>query len=101
MTPFDRNIHNKIERLLRIFLVVALVGERQVGKTVLSKMLRPVWRYVEENKLPFGLLINQSKEPMWLSDTVYQLPVGWILFSHSLEHVLESSRGIDHRTQRT
>ncbi len=34
MNTIDRNLHHKIERLLRIFPVVALVGARQVGKTV-------------------------------------------------------------------
>ncbi len=47
MKPIDRNLKDKIERLLRIFPVVALVGARQVGKTVLSKTLRPTWRYVD------------------------------------------------------
>ena len=62
MTPIDRNIHDKIERMLRIFPVVALIGARQVGKTVLSKMLRPTWRYVDlENPNDFEHL---NRDPM-------------------------------------
>ena len=45
----SRNIEIKIEQLLRIFPVVALVGARQTGKTVLSKKLRPTWRYVDSS----------------------------------------------------
>ena len=52
--------------------------EIKYGTTTNLKQLTSLSRFVEENKLPFGLLINQSKEPMWLSDTVYQLPVGWL-----------------------
>jgi uncharacterized protein len=53
----NRNIETKIERLLRIFPVVALVGARQTGKTVLSKKLRPNWRYLDlENPNDFELI---------------------------------------------
>lgn len=62
MTPIDRNISEKIERMLRIFPVVALIGARQVGKTVLSKMLRPTWRYVDlENPNDFE---HVHRDPM-------------------------------------
>ena len=109
--------------------VVEILGERQCGKTTLSRALRPDWLYIdlenpsdlnrvmhdpefflqqnpwhsvmhfgtlpieikygikttpdklrrlekfiEDNHLPFGLLINQSKEAYWLSKTVFQLP---------------------------
>ena len=62
MTFINRNVEEKIERLLRIFPVVALVGARQTGKTVLSKKLRPAWRYVDlENPNDFELV---SRDPM-------------------------------------
>lgn len=47
MNPINRNLNDKIERLLRVFPIVALVGARQVGKTVISKTLRPLWRYAD------------------------------------------------------
>jgi len=28
--------------------------------------------------LPFGMVINQSAEVMWLTDKIIQIPVGWI-----------------------
>ena len=62
MTLINRNIEGKIEQLLRVFPVVALVGARQTGKTVLSKKLRPTWRYVDlENPNDFEMI---SRDPM-------------------------------------
>jgi len=58
----SRNIERKIEQLLRIFPVVALLGARQTGKTVLSKKLRPTWRYVDfENPNDFEMV---SRDPI-------------------------------------
>ncbi len=58
----SRNLEDKIERLLTIFPVVALVGARQTGKTVLSKKLRPMWRYVDlENPKDFEMI---TRDPM-------------------------------------
>ena len=57
----SRNIESKIEQLLRIFPVVALVGARQTGKTVLSKKLRPLWRYVDlENPNDFEMISRDA-----------------------------------------
>ena len=68
MKLINRNIEEKIERLLRIFPVVALVGARQTGKTVLSKKIRPDWRYLDlENPNDFELI---SRDPMLYFDHV-------------------------------
>ena len=45
-----RNIFNKINKLLEMFPVVAIIGVRQSGKTTLSKALRPDWTYMDLEK---------------------------------------------------
>jgi predicted AAA+ superfamily ATPase len=45
-----RNLEHKIERALKQFPAVVLLGARQTGKTTLAKMLRPDWRYVDLEK---------------------------------------------------
>lgn len=45
-----RNIFNKINELLFMFPVVAIIGVRQCGKTTLSKVLRPDWVYIDLEK---------------------------------------------------
>ena len=48
--------------LLTVFPVVALIGARQTGKTVLSKKLNPDWRYLDlENPNDFDLI---SRDPI-------------------------------------
>ena len=42
-----RVIEKKIERLLVMFPVVAIVGSRQCGKSTLVKQLRPDWKYYD------------------------------------------------------
>lgn len=34
--------------------------------------------FIQQHNLPFGLLINQSEHPEWVSDTIFQLPAGWL-----------------------
>lgn len=46
----NRNISAKINALLEMFPVVAIVGVRQCGKTTLSKALRPDWLYIDLEK---------------------------------------------------
>ncbi len=52
--------------------------EIKYGSTVSSSQLKSLERFIEEHHLPFGLLINQSQEPEWLTPRIFQLPVGWI-----------------------
>ncbi len=47
MTGVKRNLEGKINRLLRVFPVVMLVGARQAGKTTLSQTSRPDWKYFD------------------------------------------------------
>jgi len=42
-----RAIEKKINRLLELFPVVAIVGPRQCGKSTLVKQLRPDWKYYD------------------------------------------------------
>lgn len=40
-----RLIEQKIDRLLDMFPVVAIIGSRQCGKSTLVKNIRPDWKY--------------------------------------------------------
>ncbi|MDT8396967.1 MAG: AAA family ATPase, partial [bacterium] len=42
-----RALENKINRLLEMFPVVAIVGPRQCGKSTLVHHLRPDWKYYD------------------------------------------------------
>jgi uncharacterized protein len=42
-----RHLEQKINNLLTMFPVVALVGSRQCGKSTLAKQLRPDWKYYD------------------------------------------------------
>jgi predicted AAA+ superfamily ATPase len=48
------------------------------GVQINFRRLRALTEFVKEHELPFGLLINQSDQPQWLSPHIYQLPVGWL-----------------------
>ena len=57
MTGLRRNLSERIDRLLEVFPVVMLVGARQAGKTTLSRMVRPGWRYFDlENAADYDLI---------------------------------------------
>lgn len=43
----QRNAQRKLQEMLEIFPVVAILGGRQVGKTTLAKMLGPHWHYFD------------------------------------------------------
>jgi predicted AAA+ superfamily ATPase len=45
-----RNLANKLEKLLKFFPVVAVVGARQVGKTTLVRSFAPDWYYLDLEK---------------------------------------------------
>jgi len=42
-----RLIEQKIDRLLDMFPVVAVIGSRQCGKSTLVKNIRPDWKYYD------------------------------------------------------
>jgi predicted AAA+ superfamily ATPase len=43
----QRYIEDKINRLLEMFPVVAIIGSRQCGKSTLARKLRPEWSYYD------------------------------------------------------
>jgi len=43
----NRSLAHKIDKLLSMFPIVALVGARQCGKSTLVKQLRPDWKYYD------------------------------------------------------
>jgi len=47
MTYKKRLIEHKIDRLLDMFPVVAIIGSRQCGKSTLVKNVRPDWKYYD------------------------------------------------------
>ncbi len=42
------------------------------------KQLRPLEQFIRDNQLEFGLVINQAERAMWLTETIYQLPVTYL-----------------------
>jgi predicted AAA+ superfamily ATPase len=50
MTELKRNAHEKINRLLKQFPAVVILGARQAGKTMLAKQVRPEWQYYDCEK---------------------------------------------------
>lgn len=47
MADVNRNLYHKMDELLGYFPCLVIWGPRQCGKTVLSKMLRPNWKYFD------------------------------------------------------
>jgi len=52
--------------------------EIKYGSTVFPRQLQTLERFVTENKLPFGMVINQAKQVEWLRPNIIQIPVGWL-----------------------
>ncbi len=48
------------------------------GVTTKLSTLGSLEMFIDKHQLPFGLVINQARQAMWLSDRIYQLPVGFI-----------------------
>ncbi len=66
MRDKTRFLENKIDRLLSMFPVVAVVGSRQCGKSTLVKNLRPDWRYYDLERPDDYQLI--SSDPLGFFD---------------------------------
>lgn len=49
--------------------------EIKMGKTVALKQLAALTKYIEDNELPFGLLINQCDHIFWLTERILQVPI--------------------------
>lgn len=52
--------------------------EIKYGTQTRIKQLSSLTHFIETHHLPFGLLINQANEACWITDKIYQLPVGWL-----------------------
>lgn len=52
--------------------------EIKFGVATPRQKLRALEDFVEEHNCPFGLVINQSEKPDWLSRKIFQLPAGWL-----------------------
>ena len=52
--------------------------EVKYGIKTPKKLLMTLNRFVEEHKLPYGIIINNSTKIEWLSEKVIQIPVGFI-----------------------
>lgn len=52
--------------------------EIKQGVQIPRRSLLALSQFIEEHQLPFGLVINQSTNPMWLTPKIYQLPVTWL-----------------------
>jgi len=50
--------------------------EIKLGSSVTHQKLQALRQFVEEHKLPLGLVINNSSEPAWLAENIFQLPAG-------------------------
>lgn len=50
--------------------------EIKMAKSVPLKQLSSLTKYIEDNALPFGLLINQSDHIFWVTEKILQIPIG-------------------------
>jgi predicted AAA+ superfamily ATPase len=50
--------------------------EIKMAKSVRIKELSSLTKYIADNQLPFGLLINQSDRVFWVTENILQVPVG-------------------------
>lgn len=50
--------------------------EIKMAKSVPLKQLSSLTKYIEDNELPFGLLINQSDHVFWVTEKILQVPIG-------------------------
>lgn len=52
--------------------------EIKYSSTVSIRNLVTLERFVQDNNLPFGMLINQADSVVWLRPNIIQVPVGWL-----------------------
>jgi len=52
--------------------------EIKYGTSVRLKQLTALSQFIEEHKLPLGIVINQSDSIEWVTSKIVQIPVGWI-----------------------
>ncbi len=52
--------------------------EIKMAKSVPNKQLVTLGKYIEENNLPYGLLVNQADRVYWLTDKILQVPARFL-----------------------
>ena len=52
--------------------------EIKYGSTVLSRQLRSMTEFLEEHRLPFGMLVNQADNIEWLTKNIIQVPATYL-----------------------
>ena len=52
--------------------------EIKYGSTILSRQLRAMTEFVNEQQLPYGIIINQADRIEWLTEKIIQIPVGYL-----------------------
>ena len=52
--------------------------EVKYGSSVKRGSLKSLITFVKDNKLPMGMLINQSDRVEWITPEIVQVPVGWL-----------------------
>jgi hypothetical protein len=52
--------------------------EIKYGTSVRLKQLTALTQFIEEHKLPLGIVINQSESIEWITSKIIQIPVGWL-----------------------
>lgn len=48
------------------------------GTTISARQIAPLKQFVNEHNLPYGMLINQSEEVIWVDPKIVMVGVGWI-----------------------
>lgn len=60
MSDYKRNLEDRIDKLLKLFPAVVILGVRQCGKTSLVKKIRPEWKYFDlERSRDFDLITGE------------------------------------------
>jgi uncharacterized protein len=99
-TGINRNVTQKVKRLLELFPAVVIVGARQTGKTFLSKMLCPDWKYIDlENADDFEQI---SYDPLFFfkeytKDVIIDEAQIWPELFNTLRGVIDSNRSVKGR----
>ena len=95
-----RVLEDKVDRLLEMFPVVAIVGPRQCGKSTLVRQMRPGWHYydlespddyqiissdpvafftlIDDTGSNLGMLVNRGWRFERLTEQIIQLPVNYL-----------------------
>ncbi len=52
--------------------------EIKYGTSISNNKLKSLNKFIQDNDLPFGLVINQSDKAQWITDKIFQLPVNYL-----------------------